>query len=58
MRNPVINEQHVDKFVYKQNIKILNLNAKLIMNYKCKIFGSKVPDVILMYALNYPSIFN
>ena len=28
------------------------------MNYKCKIFGSKVPDVILMYALNYPSIFN
>ena len=27
-RNPVINEQHTDKFVYKQNIKILNLNAK------------------------------
>ena len=28
MRNPVINEQHMNKFVYKQNIKILNLNAK------------------------------
>ena len=28
MRNPVINEQHTDKFVYKQNIKILNSNAK------------------------------
>ena len=28
MRNPVINEQHTNKFVYKQNIKILNLNAK------------------------------
>ena len=28
------------------------------MIYKCKIFGSKVPDIILMYALNYPYIFN
>ena len=28
MRNPVINEQHTNKFLYKQNIKILNLNAK------------------------------
>ena len=28
------------------------------MNYRCKIFDSKVPDVILMYALIYPSNFN
>ena len=28
------------------------------MNYRCKIFDSKVPDVILTYALNYSSIFN
>ena len=28
------------------------------MIYKCKIFDSKVPDVILIYALIYPSIFN
>ena len=27
-RKPVINEQHTDKFVYKQIIKILNSNAK------------------------------
>ena len=25
------------------------------MNYRCKIFDSKVPDVILTYALIYPS---
>ena len=28
------------------------------MIYECKIFGSKVPAIILMYALNYPSFFN
>ena len=28
------------------------------MDYRCKIFGSKLPDIILIYALNYPSIFN
>ena len=28
------------------------------MNYRCKIFGSKLPDVILTYALIYSSIFN
>ena len=28
------------------------------MNYRCKIFGSKVPDIILTYALIYPPIFN
>ena len=28
------------------------------MNYRCKIFDSKVPDVILTYALIYPSNFN
>ena len=28
------------------------------MNYRCKIFDSKVPDVILTYALIYSSIFN
>ena len=28
------------------------------MKCKCKIFGNKVPDVILMYALIYSSIFN
>ena len=28
------------------------------MNYRCKIFGSQIPDVILIYALIYPSIFN
>ena len=27
-RNPGINEQHTNKFVYKQNIELLNLNAK------------------------------
>ena len=27
------------------------------MIYRCKIFGSKVPDIILIYALIYPSIF-
>ena len=26
------------------------------MIYRCKIFGSKVPDIILIYALIYPSI--
>ena len=28
------------------------------MVYKCKIFDSKVPDIILIYALIYPTIFN
>ena len=28
------------------------------MNYRCKIFDGKVPDVILTYALIYSSIFN
>ena len=28
------------------------------MNHRCEIFGSKVPDVILTYALIYPSNFN
>ena len=28
------------------------------MIYKCKIFDSKIPDVVLIYALIYPSIFN
>ena len=28
------------------------------MRCKCKIFGNKVPDVILTYALIYPSNFN
>ena len=28
------------------------------MHYRCKIFDSKVPDVILTYALIYSSIFN
>ena len=28
------------------------------MNYRCKIFDSKVPDVILTYAFIYSSIFN
>ena len=28
------------------------------MNYRCKIFDSKVPDVILTYAFIYASIFN
>ena len=28
------------------------------MNYRCKIFDSKVPDVILTYALICPSNFN
>ena len=27
-------------------------------DYKCKIFDSKIPDVGLIYALIYPSIFN
>ena len=28
------------------------------MKCKCKIFGNKIPDVILTYALIYPSNFN
>ena len=28
------------------------------MIYKCKIFDSKVPDVIHIYTLIYPSNFN
>ena len=28
------------------------------MNYRCKIFDSKIPDVILTYAFVYSSIFN
>ena len=28
------------------------------MIYKCKIFDSKVHNVMLWYALNYPFIFN
>ena len=28
------------------------------MIYKCKIFDSKIPSVVLIYALIYSSIFN